>query len=103
VNGTGSNRSLVISNTSAVSTAGTSTIRFTNDATSNTVKYCMLRGSSIDAAAGIVFFSTTSGSTGNDNNLIDNNDITSANDASRPLNAVYAITTPSVITIFTIS
>ena len=90
-NATGSTKSLTISNTSAVATAGTSTIRFINDASSNTVKYCTLKGSSTDAAAGIVFFSTTTGSTGNDNNTIDNNDITCAADASRPLNAIYAL------------
>ena len=92
VNATGSTMSLTISNTSAVATAGTSTIRFIADASSNTVKYCTLKGSTTDAAAGIVFFSTAT-TTGNDNNTITNNDITCAADASRPLNAVYALGT----------
>jgi hypothetical protein len=92
VNGTGITKSLTISNTSTGSTAGTSTIRFINDASSNTIKYCTLKGSSTDAAAGIVFFSSGT-TTGNDNNTIDNNDITNAADANRPLNAVYALGT----------
>ncbi|MFM9027888.1 MAG: hypothetical protein ACKOQ6_07810, partial [Bacteroidota bacterium] len=85
---TGSTKSLTISNTSALSTTGTSTIQFINDATNNTVRYCTLKGSSTDAAAGIIFFSTTTGTTGNDNNTISNNNITNAANASRPLNAV---------------
>jgi hypothetical protein len=72
VNATGSTKSLTVSNTSTSSTAGTSTIRFINDASSNTVKYCTLKGSSTNASAGIVFFSTTTGATGNDNNTINN-------------------------------
>ena len=89
VNATGSTKSLTISNNSAVATAGTSTIRFIADASSNMVQYCTLKGSSTDAAAGIIFFSTAT-TTGNDNNTITNNDITSAADGSRPLNVVYA-------------
>ena len=92
VNATGSTKDLTITNTSALSTAGTSTIRFIGDAYNNTIKYCTLKGSSTDAAAGVVFFSTAT-TTGNDNNTISNNDITCAADASRPLNAVYALGT----------
>ena len=91
VNATGSTKSLTISNTSTSSNAGTSTIRYIKDASSNTVKYCTLKGSSTVAAAGIVFFSTGT-TTGNDNNTIDNNNITNAN-ANRPINAVYALGT----------
>jgi hypothetical protein len=92
VNATGSTKSLTITNTSAVTTAGTSTIRFIGDASSNTLQYCTLKGSSTDPLAGIVFFSTAT-TTGNDNNTITNNDITCAADASRPLNAIYAFGT----------
>ena len=93
VNTTGTTKSLTITNTSAVATAGTSTIRFIGDASNNTVQYCTLKGSSTDAAAGIVLFSTTTATTGNDNKTIDNNDITCAADAGRPLNAVFALGT----------
>ena len=85
--------SLTISNTSAVATAGTSTIRFTNDATGNTIRNCTIKGSTTDASGGVIFFSTTSGTTGNDGNTLDNNSITSAADASRPLNVIYSLGT----------
>jgi len=90
VNATGSVASLTITNSSTSATAGTSTIRFINDACNNTVKYCNLKGSETSATSGILFFSTTTGTTGNDNNTITNNNITNSADASRPLNAIYS-------------
>ena len=90
VNATGSAKDLTITNTSISSQTGTSTIRFINDASSNTVKYCKVKGSSMATDGGIIYFAATSGTTGNDNNLIDNNDITNALDANRPLNAAYS-------------
>jgi len=84
---------LTITNTSTSSTDGTSTIRFINDACNNTVKYSTVKGSSASSNSGIIYFSTTTGSTGNDNNTIDNNNITSAADANRPLNAIYSFGT----------
>jgi hypothetical protein len=89
VGGTGSTKDLIISNASTSSTAGTSTIRFINDASTNTVKYCTINGSTTDASSGILFFSTGT-ATGNINNTIDNNNITNYADLSRPLNAVYS-------------
>jgi hypothetical protein len=89
VNATGSDKDLVISNTSNADIDGTSTIRFINDASNDTVNFCKIKGSAISPQSGIVFISTGILS-GNDNNLIDQNDITSAADAYRPLNAVYA-------------
>ncbi|MCK9204225.1 MAG: right-handed parallel beta-helix repeat-containing protein, partial [Bacteroidales bacterium] len=94
VNATGSTKDLVITNTSTSSTSGTSTIRFINDASNNTVKYCTLKGSSTDASAGIVFFSTTTGNTGNDGNTIDNNDIT--NTINRPVYAILSSGTSGI-------
>ncbi len=47
---------------------------FMNDASNNIIKYCLVKGdnSSISSgAAGLVLFSTTTGSTGNDSNTID--------------------------------
>jgi len=93
VNATGSTPDLVISNTSTASTAGTSTIRFINDAVSNTVQYCNLKGSTLDANGGVLLFSTTTGSTGNDNNKIDHCNLTCSADANRPANLVYALGT----------
>ena len=69
------NKDLTLVNTN-VSAGGTvSTIRFVNDASSNTVKYCNVKGIT-GTASGIIFFHTTTGSTGNDNNIIEYNDIT---------------------------
>ncbi|MEI6436576.1 MAG: hypothetical protein WCP32_17250 [Bacteroidota bacterium] len=90
VNATGSVKSLTIANTSALATVGTSTIRFINSAESNTVKYCTIKGSSTDGSAGVLFFSTSTETFGNDGNTIDNNNITNSADVSRPVNAVYS-------------
>ena len=89
VNANGSSKSLTITNTSVSNLSGTSTIQFFGDASSNTVKYCMLKGSTTNTTSGIVFFNIGT-STGNDNNTIDNNDITCAG-TNRPLYAVYAL------------
>ena len=97
VNATGSTKDLSISNTSVSATAGTSTIRFINDATTNTVKYCTLKGSETAAASGVILFSTTTGSVGNINNTINNNNITNAADANRPLNAIYSAGTATYV------
>jgi hypothetical protein len=69
------------------STAST-TIQFINDATNNTIQYCKITGACPSSGAGIIFFSTTSGTTGNDGNTIDNCEITSS--TARPLNAIYS-------------
>ena len=72
VNQTGA-KDLVISNTNTSNTNGTSTIRFYNHTSNNTVKYCTIKGSSTTSTGGILWFSDYS----NDNNTIDHNDITS--------------------------
>jgi len=59
VNATGATKDLIITNTSTAAMPGTSTIRFIDDANTNTVKYCTLKGSSTDAEGGVLFFSTT--------------------------------------------
>ncbi|MEI7594887.1 MAG: T9SS type A sorting domain-containing protein [Bacteroidota bacterium] len=89
---TGGN-SLILSNTSTSASAGTSTIRFINDANSNTIRNCTIKGSTTDASSGILFFSTTTGSTGNDGNTIEYNNITCSTDANRPLNVIYSLGT----------
>ncbi len=92
VNATGSTKNLIINNTSVSATSGTSTIRFLNDATTNTVKNCTIKGSGA-SAEGVILFSTTTGSSGNDANTIDNNNITNSTDANRPVNAIYSLGT----------
>ncbi|MCX6248682.1 MAG: hypothetical protein NTW10_13240 [Bacteroidetes bacterium] len=96
VNASGSTKDLVITNTSTSATSGTSTVRFINDATNNTVKFCTIRGSETNTASVILFFSTGT-TTGNTGNTVDHNDITNAADASRPVNAVYSLGSSNVI------
>ncbi len=90
-----SGNSLVISNLSTSNTAGTSTIRFINDATSNTIQNCTISGSGTSATNGTVFFSTTTGTSGNDNNIINNNLIGPAG-ANLPTNGIYSLGTTTV-------
>lgn len=49
---------------------GGQTIRFINDATNNTITYCVIDGMRVASNSGIIDFSTTTGTTGNDNNTI---------------------------------
>lgn len=67
------------------------TIRFGNDATYNSIKYCKIKGACTSDA--IIFFATPT-STGNSYNTIDNCEITCSN--ARPLNAIYSAASGSV-------
>ncbi|MFZ4770202.1 MAG: beta strand repeat-containing protein, partial [Ferruginibacter sp.] len=87
--------SLIISNPNTGSSA--STIKFTNDATYNTVKNSTITGSTLNTVGGVIFFSTTTGTLGNSNNTIDHNTISCAVDANRPLNAVYSVGTATYL------
>jgi hypothetical protein len=91
LNATGSSPDLTITNTST-SAGITSTIYLINEATSNTIKYCNLKGSSTSALSGILFFSTSTNPAGNNNNTIDHNNITS-DGSGRLLNAIFSLGT----------
>lgn len=94
---TGGN-SLTISNTTIGTTAGTSTIRFIADATSNTVTNTTVLGSStstLATVAGTIVFATGT-TTGNDNNTVSNNNIGPAG-ANLPSKAIMASGTSSAI------
>lgn len=80
----GSGTYLAISNTS---TSG-SAIGFINDATGNTVRNCDLTGVGTSAANAVVVFSTSTGTTGNDDNTITYNKIHSG--ASVSTSAIYS-------------
>jgi hypothetical protein len=88
---------LTISNTTAGTTAGSSTIRFIADATNNIIQNCTISGSSaVNAlAAGTILFSTGT-ATGNDGNVINNNTITAAG-ANLPTFAIYSAGTSTAI------
>ena len=89
--GTGTNKFLTISNTS---TAGTA-VRFINEGSTNVIRHCTLQGVNTSTVNAVVFFTTTTGTNGNDNNTIDNCDIRDG--ASTPTNGIYSSgTTTSV-------
>jgi hypothetical protein len=97
VNQSGSTPSLTIRNTSNSSTANTSTIRYINDATQATVRYCNLQGAALNTvttAGGIVLFSTTTGTTGNDYNTVTYCNITNSS-GNRPKTPICSIGTSS--------
>ena len=86
LDGSGTPKSLTISNASTGTAA--STIRFINDAKTNKVQYCTIKGSSMNTAGGVIHFSTAT-TEGNDGNTITYNDITNES-SNRPLNAIYS-------------
>ncbi len=95
VNAIGLTPDLTISNASTAADNNTSTIRFYNDASNNTVQYCVLKGSTTNTTYGILLFSNTTVSVGNSYNTIDHNQITNAG-GNRPPNAIYSNGTSSV-------
>jgi hypothetical protein len=89
---------LTLSNTTASATAGTSTIRFIEGATNNTVTNTTILGSAIGAvtaATGTVLFSTSTVAGGNSNNTVSNNDIGPAG-TSLPAKAIQGLGTSTV-------
>ncbi len=82
--------SLVLSNTAI---GASSTVRFTNDASNNTITNCVLQGSS--TSFGVIYFGTGT-VTGNDNNVVSNCSIAPAG-SNLPLNGVYSMGSSSII------
>lgn len=73
--GVGTTKTLTISNSST----GMAFL-FQNEAQNNVVRYCIVRAQRVSTASGTIVFAATTApaGTGNDNNTIDNNDITDA-------------------------
>ncbi|MBK6837958.1 MAG: T9SS type A sorting domain-containing protein [Bacteroidetes bacterium] len=88
-NASGSTASLSIINTLSGSAPGTSTIRFINDATENQIRYCTIKGSSMDVNAGVIYFSTGT-LIGNDRNTIEFCNLSSQG-ISRPSSLVFSL------------
>lgn len=84
VNGTGSTIDMTVANTSTTGYA----VQLINDATNNTIQYSYIKGVNTTTTEGVVLFSTTSGSTGNDYNTIDNCDL--GKGATNPNSLVYS-------------
>jgi hypothetical protein len=87
--GTGVDKNLLLINTSSSDDAGTSTIRFIESAMNNTIQYCQIQGSESTGSSGIIFFSTGSLGTGNNNNTIAYNDLSSS--GTYAANAIYSL------------
>ena len=86
------NKDLVITNSSLgdQTTNKASTIQFINSAHDNTIQYCNIKGSSVHAESGTIYFSTSTDGNGNDNNTIQYNDI-SPNGISHPTNIIFSL------------
>lgn len=84
--------SLTITNTTASTTSGTSTIRFIGAATSNTITRCSVQGSfaaAVGTNGGNIYFATdATATTGNDNNTISYCDIGPAG-SNLPTKGIY--------------
>jgi subtilisin-like proprotein convertase family protein len=83
---------LTISNLSTASTAGTSTIRFINDASNNLVQNTTVLGSGTGTGTGTIIVGTTTGTTGNDNITITNCNI-GPGGANLPINGILGLGT----------
>ncbi|AWA28795.1 hypothetical protein HYN48_01095 [Flavobacterium magnum] len=82
--GNGTTKDLQISNTNTTGAA----IQFINDASNNIVRYADVRGVNTSTTSGVVLFSTTTATTGNDNNTIANCDIRDG--ATTPAIGIYS-------------
>jgi hypothetical protein len=87
--GTGTPKSMTIENTSTVGYV----VRYVSDATNNTIQHCTLRGVNSGATGNIWFAVGTT--VGNDNNIIDNNDILDG--ATTPRIAIFSSGTSAAI------
>lgn len=87
VNKLGSLRSLTLSN--ANTGTASSTVLFSNSAELNTVKYCTIKGEESSTSKGVIYLSSSAAGNGNDNNTIDNNNITNAG-VGRPINGIFS-------------
>ena len=90
VNGTDDAYAFTFINNSTSATAGTSTFRFSNTATSDTIRYCLVKGGATGTATGTIIIGSASSVSGNNNNVITNNKITSLSATNRPVNVVYS-------------
>ncbi|MES2765771.1 MAG: T9SS type A sorting domain-containing protein [Bacteroidota bacterium] len=67
------------------------TITLQNDATANAIRYSIIEGANTTTTSGVILISTSTGTTGNDNDTIANNDIRDLSSATGvPANAIYA-------------
>ncbi|TCN58908.1 hypothetical protein EV142_103355 [Flavobacterium circumlabens] len=87
VNATGTAADLIFTNTNTGAAAAS--LRLINSAENNSVRYVTLKASGISASTGIVYFVSSASGNGNDNNIIEYCNLTSAG-LNRPLNAILS-------------
>jgi len=90
VNGSGTAYEFTFINNSTAATGGTSTFRFREAATGDTIRYCNIKGGATGTSTSVVMFGGSSVFSGNNNNVITLNKITSLTDANRPVNVVLS-------------
>jgi trimeric autotransporter adhesin len=91
VNQAGAN-DLIIANTNA---GASYAILLNNDASNNVIQNCIVQSTNTSSTSGTIVFAGSTGTTGNDNNLIDHCDIKDG--ASTPTNAIYSAGTSTAI------
>lgn len=82
--GTGTAKALTIANTGTTGVA----LRFINGSSNDLIQYVKFQGATFSEIQGVVFFSGTSGASGNQNSTIDHCDI--GNGSNMPINALYS-------------
>ncbi len=90
VDGSGTPYEFSFINNSTSATSGTSTFRFREAAVSDTIRYCNIQGGATGASTAVVLLGSSSVFSGNNNNVITINKITSLSDANRPLNVILS-------------
>ena len=88
---TGNDKDLTIENTSTSGQA----LLFINDASNNLIKYCKVEGRNTSTSSGVIVFSTTTGTTGNDYITIDNCNI-SSDGTNYAANLIYSSGTSAI-------
>ena len=89
-NGVGSSRDLTITNTGGASLWLSTTILFQSNATNNTIKNCIVKGSSTSYVNGTIHFGSSSAANGNGSNTINNNLLTNSSESHRPVYSIYS-------------
>lgn len=73
------------------------TFTFINGATNNTITNSIIEGATTSTSNGVIFFSTSTASTGNSNNTITNDSIRSTLSDLVPANLIYSSTTTGLL------
>ena len=90
VNGSGNAYEFTFINNNTSTTSGTSTFRFRQAATGDTIRYCNIKGGATGTSTAVISLGSSSVFSGNNNNVITLNKITSLSAANRPVNIILS-------------